>query len=182
MGYALAQAAHEAGAEVILISGKCDLDAPCVVYVEKVESSKEMLEVTLKHVFNSDVFIAAAAVSDFTPVVVNSNKVKKTSDSWKIELNQTQDILKTVANMKNKPVVVGFAAETDNLESNAKDKLVRKNLDMIVANSVKNGDVFGQDDNEVLIYIKNRNDPIFLSKRPKIEVAREIIRILVRKS
>jgi len=178
MGYALAQAAREAGAEVFLITGKSNVDVPFGVHVNRVETSEEMLDMTIKHISDADIFIAAAAVSDFTPVVMNVDKVKKKGENWAVELKQTQDILKTVANLKNKPFVVGFAAETENLESNARDKLIKKNLDMIVANSVKDGAVFGKDDNEVLIYMKDKHDAIFLSRRPKIEIAREIINIL----
>jgi phosphopantothenoylcysteine decarboxylase/phosphopantothenate--cysteine ligase len=136
MGYAVARAAQEAGARVILISGPVQLTPPERISVVKVESASEMQQAVLANLSECDIYISAAAVSDYRVANVASQKIKKTSDTLMLPLVKNTDIIAEVAAQQNGPYVVGFAAETENLVANARDKLVRKNLDMIVANDV----------------------------------------------
>jgi len=136
MGYAIATAAQEAGANVTLISGPSHLAKPERVTFIAVESADEMQQVVLSSLNNCDIYISAAAVSDYRVVSVATQKIKKTEDSLTLQLTKNNDILAMVANHPLRPYVVGFAAETENVIENARDKLVRKNLDMIVANDV----------------------------------------------
>ena len=136
MGYALAGAARAAGADVILISGPCALDAPPGVERVMVETAAEMRDAVIGRAGASDIFIAAAAVADYRPAEVAEHKIKKTADTLAIPLVRTPDILAEVAALERRPFTVGFAAETRDLEANARDKLERKGLDMIAANPV----------------------------------------------
>ncbi len=136
MGYALAQQAQLLGAEVTLVSGPVQLTAPNNTHILHVESAAEMYAVILQQVAGQDIFISAAAVADYTPDNVQTEKIKKQGNNTQLSLCKTQDIVASVANLTNKPFTVGFAAETHNLEQYALDKLQRKNLDMIAANWV----------------------------------------------
>lgn len=136
MGYALAEAASRAGATVTLVSGPVAIDAPSVDHYVSVETAREMFDAVLSRAPSHDIFIGCAAVSDYAPVNVSASKLKKSEEEIVLRLRTTTDILSTVASLENKPFVVGFAAETDNLEENAKAKLKAKNLDMIAANRV----------------------------------------------
>lgn len=136
MGYAIAQAAQEAGASVTLISGPTHLAAPQRVNVVNVESAAEMQQAVMSCVGNCDIYISAAAVSDYRVIQVAGHKIKKTEDKLTLQLTRNDDILAAVAGHPLRPYVVGFAAETENLADNARDKLLRKKLDMIVANDV----------------------------------------------
>jgi phosphopantothenoylcysteine decarboxylase/phosphopantothenate--cysteine ligase len=136
MGYALAEQAEKMGAEVTLISGPVTLPQPKNVHVIMVETAAEMYSSVMQHVALQDMMIAAAAVADYTPAVVQSDKIKKQGDESTLALQKTQDIIACVASLANKPFTVGFAAETKNLEHYAQDKLQRKNLDIIAANLV----------------------------------------------
>lgn len=136
MGYALAEAAREAGAMVTLISGPCHLTTPDRVKRVDVETAAQMHKAVFDHLSQCDIFIAAAAVADYRPVESRHQKIKKDGESLSLTLTRNPDILHDVAHAPNRPFVVGFAAETENLEKNACDKLARKNLDMIAANLV----------------------------------------------
>ncbi|HTC38295.1 MAG TPA: bifunctional phosphopantothenoylcysteine decarboxylase/phosphopantothenate--cysteine ligase CoaBC, partial [Steroidobacteraceae bacterium] len=134
MGFAVAAAAREAGAHVTIVSGPVQLQTPVGVTRINVESARDMYAAVHRHVADADVFIAAAAVADFQPVTVAKQKIKKQGGSVNLELEPAPDIIKSVADMQRRPFVVGFAAETNDVEENARIKLKRKRLDMIAAN------------------------------------------------
>jgi len=136
MGYAIASAAQEAGANVTLISGPSHLTPPDNITFIAVESAAEMQQAVMSQMGNCHIYISTAAVSDYRVKNVASQKIKKSEDTLTLELIKNDDIISAVASRKHRPYVVGFAAETENLIDNAKQKLVDKNLDMIVANDV----------------------------------------------
>lgn len=137
MGYAVAQMAAERGADVLLVSGPSALDVPANVRAVQVETTNEMLEACLTAYDDVDIVIKAAAVADYRPRDVADQKIKKkTDDALTVVMNKNPDILKTLGSKKTHQVLVGFAAETQNLLANAQEKVVKKNLDMIVANDV----------------------------------------------
>lgn len=157
MGYALARAAKNAGAEVILVSGPVVLAAPGSVELVRVETAAQMHEAVLARATSVDVFIGAAAVADYSPAESRTQKMKKQGEQVSILLTKTRDILAEVAQLQNhRPFTVGFAAETDDLERYAKDKLVRKNLDMVAANWVGRAQGgFESDQNALEVYWKD---------------------------
>ncbi len=136
MGYAMAQAAIDAGAKVTLVSGPVALDPPMEAQVVRVESAAEMFKAVVGLATRHDIYIGTAAVADYTPATVAEEKIKKHEAALVIRLTRTRDILTAVASLPNKPFTVGFAAETGNLESYAREKLEGKGLDMIAANRV----------------------------------------------
>lgn len=136
MGFALAEAAREAGAAVTLICGPCTLATPDGVRRIDIESAAQMHTAVMAHLHECDIFIGAAAVADYRPANPQSQKIKKHQPQLSIELERSEDILADVARSTPRPFVVGFAAETEQLEKNAVDKLERKQLDMIAANRV----------------------------------------------
>lgn len=136
MGYAIASAAQEAGANVTLISGPSHLHPPEAMTFIAAESAEEMQDAVLSNVNNCHIYISTAAVSDYRVENVAQQKIKKTENTLTLQLRKNDDIISAVANLKIRPYVVGFAAETENISENAKQKLIRKNLDMIVANNV----------------------------------------------
>ncbi len=142
MGFALASAAARAGAEVALVAGPVELNTPAGVKRVDVITAAEMAGAVKEHASSSDVFIAAAAVADFRPKKLEK-KFKKDGQSVTLELEPTEDIVKAVSQMPNPPFIVGFAAETDNLLENARAKMQRKSMDMIVANTVGENRGFG---------------------------------------
>jgi phosphopantothenoylcysteine decarboxylase/phosphopantothenate--cysteine ligase len=151
MGYALARAASQAGASVILISGPVCLTAPDQVQRVDVSSAIDMRDAVIQRVEQTDIFIACAAVADYRVSEVSDQKIKKKSETMQINLTRNPDIVSEVANLENKPFTVGFAAETENLAGYAEDKLWRKNLDMIAANLVSDGNAFDKESNELLV-------------------------------
>ena len=136
MGYAIASAAQEAGANVTLISGPSHLPAPEAVSFVAVESAEEMKQAILSSINNCHIYLSTAAVSDYRVKNIAPHKIKKTEDNLSLQLIKNEDIISTVANHKTRPYIVGFAAETENVVENAKEKLIRKNMDMIAANDV----------------------------------------------
>jgi phosphopantothenoylcysteine decarboxylase/phosphopantothenate--cysteine ligase len=136
MGYALAEAARERGASVILVSGPTQLPPPAQVELVRVETAAEMYAAVIARAEAADIYIGAAAVADYTPVEAQPEKIKKQGDTTTLVLSKTRDILAEVAALEKRPFTVGFAAETADLEAYALDKLARKNLDMIAANWV----------------------------------------------
>jgi phosphopantothenoylcysteine decarboxylase/phosphopantothenate--cysteine ligase len=177
MGYALARAVVEAGAEVILVSGPVSLDPPAGVERIPVTSALEMYDAVLSQVSGADLFIACAAVADYRVTGVAPQKLKKSASNINLELTPNPDILSAVTALENKPFTLGFAAETENLEQNAGDKLKRKNLDMIAANQVGGGQTgFESDTNELLVLWSGGKK--FLSLNDKSEIARQLIDLL----
>jgi phosphopantothenoylcysteine decarboxylase/phosphopantothenate--cysteine ligase len=155
MGFALAGAAAEAGAEVVLITGPVALESPDHISRVDVESAQEMLAAVMDAVSSgTDIFIAAAAVADYRPISVEAQKIKKTESELSLALVRNPDILKTVANATNRPpLVIGFAAETHQVAQHANQKLVTKSLDAIVANDVSRSDIgFNSDHNAVALF------------------------------
>ena len=153
IGFAIAKAAAEAGAKVTLISGPVALMTPPSVTRVDVETAEQMHDASMRHTSDSNIFIACAAVSDYRPETYQDSKLKKTQSSQlQLKLTINKDIVAAVAAKKNRPFVVGFAAETDNVEQYAKDKLIAKKLDMIAANKVGDGLGFGVDDNALSVF------------------------------
>ena len=160
MGYAMAEAAAEAGHRVILISGPTQLDIPDRVDYIPVESAAEMYEAVEHWIGKAEIAIFAAAVADYRPASVPEQKIKKNDDTMTLELVKNPDILGSARNKFNyRGVLVGFAAETENLEDNARDKLQRKGCDLIVANDVSRKDIgFDTHENEVLLVFPDRTE------------------------
>ena len=176
MGFAVAEAARDAGAEVILISGPVNVCTPPGVRRVDVETADQMLAAVNENLGGTDIFIAAAAVSDYRPLQVSTEKIKKTSDSLMLALSRTTDILATVAAGAARPFVVGFAAETQNVERNALAKLEGKNLDMIAANQVGEGLAFDQDDNALKVYWRGGERE--LKRAGKARIAAELVALI----
>jgi phosphopantothenoylcysteine decarboxylase/phosphopantothenate--cysteine ligase len=175
MGYAIAEEANQMGAEVILISGPVAIAPPSGVTVIKVESAEDMHQEVLKHYSEMDIVIKSAAVADYRPRSVSDQKMKKQDGPLSIEMERTKDILKDLGERKENQVLVGFAAETENVEDYALRKLRKKNLDMIVANNVTlAGAGFGTDTNIVTMY-KKSGEKIELPVLSKQEVAKKIL-------
>ncbi len=175
MGYALAEEAKKQGAHVVLVSGPVELPAPAGLDVVKVESAEEMYNAVLKYYDSADVVIKTAAVADYRPKITYDHKVKKQAGDSSIELERTKDILLELGKRKRNQVLVGFAAETENVEEYAKKKLTSKNADMIVANNVKaEGAGFGTDTNIVTLF-KRSGSVLDLPLMSKSEVAKRII-------
>jgi phosphopantothenoylcysteine decarboxylase / phosphopantothenate---cysteine ligase len=151
MGFAVAHAAREAGAEVILVSGPVALPTPPGVQRVEVESAADMLAAVLREVETTDIFISTAAVADYRPTHTYDQKIKKTSDHMDLAMERTTDIVGTVAARAQRPFVVGFAAETESVEQNARSKLLKKNLDMIAANEVGTDKAFDCEDNHLVV-------------------------------
>jgi phosphopantothenoylcysteine decarboxylase/phosphopantothenate--cysteine ligase len=152
MGYAVAQAARDAGAKVVLVTGPVGIAPPTGMQVVNVETAEQMLDAVRTQVLGANIFIAAAAVSDYKAAHAAREKIKKTEEALSLPLARTPDVLATIARAANHPFLVGFAAETENVEANALDKLNGKNLDMIAANKVGDGLAFDKDDNALTVY------------------------------
>ncbi|EGL54685.1 phosphopantothenoylcysteine synthetase/decarboxylase [Methylophaga aminisulfidivorans MP] len=181
MGFAIAQAAKEAGAKVTIIAGPVQLATPTAVRRINVETTEEMALAVEDSLEACDIFISCAAVSDYRAIQVQQEKIKKTSEqSIQIELEPTIDIVSTVTNRHNKPsFVVGFAAETHNLTEYAKSKLARKKLDMIAANLVGENQGFAVDDNALHIIWTDGEQTLPLM--PKTQLARELMTLIIKR-
>jgi phosphopantothenoylcysteine decarboxylase/phosphopantothenate--cysteine ligase len=179
MGFAVAAAAREAGAHVTLVTGPVQLPTPAGVTRIDVESARDMYAAVHRHVAEADVFIAAAAVADFQPVSVAKQKIKKHNGTVKLDLEPAPDIVHSVAEMSKRPFVVGFAAETQNVEENARSKLKRKKLDMIAANQVGEGLAFDCEDNALTVLWPGGKTEV--ARAPKLEVARELIALIAKR-
>ncbi|HMS40041.1 MAG TPA: bifunctional phosphopantothenoylcysteine decarboxylase/phosphopantothenate--cysteine ligase CoaBC [Pyrinomonadaceae bacterium] len=176
MGFAVADAAAKRGAKVTVVCGAVSASAPENVEIIKAISAEEMFQAVMKNLFDATVFIGAAAVADYRPKNVADAKIKKTNqDTLILELEKTKDILANVsANRHENLLVIGFAAETNDVKTYAKSKLERKNLDMIVANDVSQKNIgFGSDDNVATII--SRNSEIELPQMSKQELADKIL-------
>ena len=179
MGYAIANAAARRGAEVTLVSGPVNIKADAAVNVVDIISAADMFEAVKSRMDEQDIIIKAAAVADYTPEVTADNKLKKSDADMSIKLKRTEDILKYIGEHK-KPgqIVCGFSMETENLIENSKAKLIKKNVDMIVANNLKvEGAGFGVDTNVVTII--TRDDVKELPVMSKAEVADKILDAIV---
>jgi phosphopantothenoylcysteine decarboxylase/phosphopantothenate--cysteine ligase len=168
MGFAVAQAARDAGAEVVIVSGPVNVPTPRGVRRVDVETAEQMMSAVNANLAGTDIFIAAAAVSDYRPMQVAAEKIKKTSDSLVLPLSRTTDVLATVSAGSPRPFVVGFAAETQNVERNALAKLEGKNLDMIAANQVGENLAFDQDDNALTVYWKGGKRELLLCSKAQL--------------
>jgi len=176
MGYAVAEAARDAGADVVIVSGPVNLPTPAGVRRVDVETAEQMMDAVRTHLPGTDIFIAAAAVSDYRPVQAAVEKIKKTSDSLMLALSRTTDILAAVAAGSPRPFVVGFAAETQNVERNALAKLEGKHLDMIAANQVGDRLAFDCDDNALTVYWPGGKRE--LARATKRDVAARLVAVI----
>ena len=176
MGYALAEIAYLAGAEVYLISGPVNLKSFEGVNLININTADEML-LEVKNLINKiDIFIGCAAVADFKPIDFNTSKIKKNEDNEiSLKLTKNPDILEYASDHMKDKIVIGFSAETDNVIENAKIKLLKKNLNMIICNDVSNKTIgFDSNDNEV--HLITHDDVIKLSKTTKLKIAKQIIK------
>lgn len=179
MGYALAQAALEAGARTILISGPSHLQPPHRAEYVAVMTAQEMLEASLKAVVDADVFIATAAVADYRPAERAAQKMKKNNDHQRVlDLVANPDIVATIAQLKPKPFIIGFAAETHDLAAYAQEKRQRKGLDWIVANDVSNSRIGFNSDNNAVTLFRADSEPVEFSERSKDQLARDLIALM----
>jgi phosphopantothenoylcysteine decarboxylase / phosphopantothenate---cysteine ligase len=176
MGFAVAEAARDAGANVVLVSGPVNVATPQGVKRVDVETAEQMLAAVRAELADTDVFIASAAVSDYRAREIAEHKIKKTSDEFVLQLSRTPDVLATVAKGTPRPFVVGFAAETQNVELNALKKLDAKRLDMIAANQVGEGLAFDCDDNALTVYWAAGQRE--LGRAPKCELARALVDVI----
>jgi len=174
MGYALAEALHHTGAHVSLISGPTALKVPEGIQITLVTTAQEMLEAVLMELKHCDIFIGAAAVADYQMAHPHTQKIKKNDETLTLQLTRTPDILKTVAFSSDRPqLVIGFAAETENLLTHAQKKLVEKNCDLIIANLVGKNLGFQTEDNELWIITKKHTEK--LSRDNKSALAKQLI-------
>lgn len=173
MGYAVARAAREAGAEVVLVSGPVDLPRPPGVTRVRVESAQQMHDAVHEAIVAAHIYIGAAAVADYRPAQAIQQKIKKSAPTLTLELVRTPDILASVAASGRGLFIVGFAAETEQLEDNARTKLLSKGIDLIAANRVGAGLGFGQDDNALLLLWPGGGEE--LATRGKLELARALV-------
>lgn len=175
MGYAIAEQAKALGAEVILVSGPVSIEPPQGVKVVRVESAEEMYGAVMNEFESVDMVVKTAAVADYRPKLTHDEKMKKQPGEQVLELERTKDILFDLGKKKTKQVLVGFAAETTQVEEYAQGKLLKKNADMIVANNVKAaGAGFGHDTNIVTIFKRNGKS-LELPLMSKQEVAKKIL-------
>jgi phosphopantothenoylcysteine decarboxylase/phosphopantothenate--cysteine ligase len=177
MGYAIAEAAAEAGHDVRLISGPVSLAVPKGVERIVAQSGDDMYHAVRRHLDSADVVVMCAAVADYKPAAVAAHKIKKQNQALSLTLIPTRDILASLGQTERQFLLVGFAAETDELEKNARDKLQRKNCDIIVANDVGEID-FGMetDENEVTILFRD-GEMKKIPRAPKKKIARELVKI-----
>ena len=181
MGYAIAKEARDRGAAVTLISGPCNEKAPFGVKLININTNEEMKEAVLNNYEDSDIVIKSAAVADYKPKLYSNSKIKKNEKGLNLELVRDNDILQELGLRKRNQILVGFAAESNDLLENAKAKLLKKNLDYIVANDITEMDSgFGTEDNKVLI-LSDKGDPIALDKMSKKQVARELFNLINKK-
>jgi len=196
MGYAVARAAAEAGADVTLVSGPVSIEPPRQVRYISVETAGQMRDAVMSDIITSDIFVAAAAVADYRCADIAGQKIKKKSEDLQLLLQKNPDILAEVASLPQGPFTVGFAAETENLLDNARIKLQNKKLDMIAANQVGEGLGFNADENELQVFWqagnqgqnnqtgKNQTQEELvlkhqtLERAPKEKLARKLIKVI----
>ncbi len=176
MGYAIARAARDAGAKVILISGPVGLDEPAGIKRVCIETAEQMFATTHEHVQGIDIFIAVAAVSDYRPKNQQQNKIKKTKSAMQLDLVKSRDTLASIARLVDGPFTVGFAAETEQVREYALGKLDNKKLDMIVANKVGSDCGFDTEDNAVEVFWRGGEQSF--PTMAKSELARHLIQLI----
>jgi phosphopantothenoylcysteine decarboxylase / phosphopantothenate---cysteine ligase len=177
MGYALAQAAMEAGAQVTLISGPVSLPTPERINCIQVESATDMHTAVMQHIASQSIFIGCAAVADYRPATVSTKKIKKNESTLSIDLVKNPDILADVAALKKPPFCVGFAAETDKLEQYAQQKMKSKKIQIIAANNVADKNIgFNSDYNALQVFWPGGN--IQLEQASKSHIARQLIALI----
>ena len=176
MGYALASAFNAAGCNVRIISGPSSLPFPDACDVVKIETAQEMYHEVHKSLKDIDIFVSAAAVSDYSSEKVDEHKIKKNDQKMSLHLIKSPDILSSVTSLRSHPFCVGFAAETDNIEVYAKEKLIKKELDMIIANKVGSNLGFDSDENSVLV-LWNGGSKRF-KKQLKISLAKQLVQLI----
>jgi phosphopantothenoylcysteine decarboxylase/phosphopantothenate--cysteine ligase len=176
MGFAVAQAAREAGATVVLVAGPVALGTPAGVTRVDVESAADMLAAVLRELAGTDVFISTAAVADYRPARAAEQKIKKSSETLELTMQRTTDVLATVAAHAERPYVVGFAAETEAVEQTARTKLMKKNLDMIAANEVGHDKAFDCEDNQLIVLGRNARHE--LARASKLTLARGLVALI----
>ena len=175
MGMALAYASIQAGAETTLVIGSISVDVEKRAKTIFVSSANEMHEAVMSNIDNKDLFISCAAVADYRPAKMNPNKIKKTGSEQTIKLVANNDILSDVCQLKDKPICIGFAAETENYIKNANQKLKNKNCDAIILNDVSNSEIgLKSDDNEVYFITRDGSEKI--NKNSKQIVAEKIVK------
>ncbi len=179
MGFAVARAAADAGAKVLLVAGPVHLPTPPGVERVDVETAEEMYAATLARIAGADIYIGAAAISDYRPLAIAPHKIKKQADTLTLEMTRSPDLLATVAARPDRPFTVGFAAETEKLEEHARRKLTGKNLDMIVANLVGTKLGFDGDDNAARILWADGEQAF--GNMPKADLARQIVAVVARR-
>ncbi len=179
MGYAMAKAAAEMGAETILISGPVSLQVPKGVNRISVESAEDMLNAVNNEYSDADIVIKTAAVADYRPIQAQSQKMKKQAGGSTIELERTIDILQTLGQEKTHQLLIGFAAETNDVAHYAKEKLMRKNADYIIANDVSEANAgFESDTNRVTLFGRNDFEHSF-DMLPKEQLAQQLLRLII---
>jgi phosphopantothenoylcysteine decarboxylase/phosphopantothenate--cysteine ligase len=182
MGYAIAEAARKRGASVTLVSGPTALDDPFGVAVTRVVTAEEMHAAVLAAAPQHQIVIKAAAVSDFAPRTIADRKIKKSehTEELTLTLRRNPDILTDVARLTPRPFIVAFAAETEAVEANAREKLLRKGADLIVANDVKDPSIgFDSDQNEVLVIAASDGSATRIAKSAKSEIANRLLDVIV---
>lgn len=181
MGYAIAKEARNRGANVTLISGPTSIEVPKNINVIKVSTNEEMKKAIMEVYSNADIVIKSAAVADYKPKNYSTQKIKKGDNDLCIEFTRDSDILMELGEKKDKQILVGFAAESQDLKENAMSKLQRKNLDYIVANDITANDTgFASEDNKVIILSKN-GEEIYLDKMSKEKIASNLFDIILEK-
>ena len=179
MGYALAEAAVESGAQVTLVSGPVNLEAPASCNLVSVKTAEEMYEAVMHHIRGKDIYIGTAAVADFSPSTIAGSKIKKdvSNSSFVLKMKENQDILKAVSELEDRPYVVGFSAETENLLENARKKLLKKKLDLIIANDVSDKSIgFDSEQNEVTLI--TNSEEMLLDRESKKKISKKIIEFI----
>jgi phosphopantothenoylcysteine decarboxylase/phosphopantothenate--cysteine ligase len=177
MGYAIAQAARDAGATVILVSGPVSIGPPSGVEFVSVESAQQMYDAVHSAIAAADIYIGAAAVADYRAPAIAVQKIRKSSEKMQLELVKAPDILASVAALKTgRPFVVGFAAETEHVEERARAKLVQKRADMIAANLVGDGLAFDRDENSLIVLWADGREEIAHCGKP--ELARRLVTLI----
>lgn len=178
MGYAIAEAALEAGHEVALISGPTCLTPPHGAEFVAIQTSDELFDAVHQHVRDCDVLVMCAAVADYKPAAMSAQKMEKRTGAFALQLSATRDILASLPPQDRRYLVVGFAAQTHDLEANARRKLHAKHCDMIVANDVSQSDSgMESDKNEVMIFFRSGESKT-ISRAPKKNIARELTKII----
>jgi len=175
MGYALAIAAHRRGAKVTLISGPTTLPLPPVEKIIKVRTAQEMYKAVLDNYKKATIIIKAAAVADYCPKVLATEKIKKDKKILSLELKRNPDIIAEIGKNKGNRILVGFAMETQNLLANAREKLKTKNMDLIIANNLQEEGAGFRTDTNIITIIDRTDKAESFEKMTKIEAAEEIL-------